>query len=212
MADLGECRPSGNVPRLSQALEHVVCETFARKDVLTGTAHIHIIQGSTERNKMTEQQPRPEIRVLGVAGSLREGSYSQARLRAAQELAPAEMEIVTFEHLGSLPLYNEDILAQGVPVSVAALKEAIREADALLIVTPEHNYSIPGVLKNAIDRASRSSDLAARRQASGADGRQHRHVWHCARTDAPAPGVRVREYARTDQDTGRRPSGEGKVR
>jgi len=104
---------------------------------------------------MPEQHSREAIRVLGIAGSLRQGSYNRALLRAAQELAPAEMTIVTFDHLGSLPFYNEDVLAQGVPAPVAALKEAIRKADALLIATPEYNYSIPGVLKNAIDWASR---------------------------------------------------------
>lgn len=104
---------------------------------------------------MSEQQPREAMRVLGIAGSLRQGSYNRALLRAAQELAPAEMEIATFDQLGSIPLYNEDVRAQGDPAPVAALKEAIRGADALLIVTPEYNYSIPGVLKNAIDWASR---------------------------------------------------------
>jgi chromate reductase len=104
---------------------------------------------------MSEQQPGQTIRVLGIAGSLRRDSYNRALLRAAQELAPAEVEITTFAWLGSIPLYNEDIRAQSDPAPVAALKRAIREADALLIATPEYNYSIPGVLKNAIDWASR---------------------------------------------------------
>jgi chromate reductase len=113
-----------------------------------------------QKEEMGEQHPRQTLRVLGIAGSLREGSYNRALLRAAQGLAPAEMEIVTFDQLGSIPLYNEDVLAQGTPAPVAAFKEAIRDADALLIVTPEYNYSIPGVLKNAIDWASRPAQTS----------------------------------------------------
>jgi chromate reductase len=103
---------------------------------------------------MSEEHTR-KIRVLGIAGSLRTGSYNRALLRAAQELAPAEMEIMIFDQLGAIPLYDEDVRAQGDPDSVVALKQAIRGADALLVATPEYNHSIPGVLKNAIDWASR---------------------------------------------------------
>jgi chromate reductase, NAD(P)H dehydrogenase (quinone) len=93
------------------------------------------------------------IHIVGFTGSLREKSYNLAALRAAQELLPtgAELEIVS---LGNLPLYNQD-LEQDEPETVRSFKEKIREADALLIVTPEYNFSIPGVLKNAIDWASR---------------------------------------------------------
>jgi chromate reductase len=94
------------------------------------------------------------FRVLGIAGSLRSGSYNRALLRAAQEVAPEGMEIQTFD-LTPIPLYNGDVEAQGDPEPVAGLKAAIREADALLIATPEYNYGVPGVLKNAIDWASR---------------------------------------------------------
>ena len=96
-----------------------------------------------------------KVRVLGIAGSLRQGSYNRALLRAAVELAPPEMEVVVFDKLALIPLYNEDVRTRGEPAPVTVLKEAIRRADALLIVTPEYNYSIPGVLKNAIDWASR---------------------------------------------------------
>ena len=75
------------------------------------------------------------LKVLGIAGSLRAGSYNRALLRAAQELAPAGMEITTFD-LAPIPLYNGDVEAKGDPEPVAALKAAIRQADALLIVTP----------------------------------------------------------------------------
>jgi chromate reductase len=97
---------------------------------------------------------RPLV-VCGVAGSLRRASYNRALLRAAVELAPAGMEIRPFERLGELPLFDEDLEAQGDPEPVAAWKAAIAEADALLIATPEYNHGVPGVLKNAIDWASR---------------------------------------------------------
>lgn len=94
------------------------------------------------------------MRVLGIAGSLRKASFNRALLRAAPELAPKEMEITVFD-LSPIPPYNEDVEKQGDPGPVAALKDAIRSADALLVVSPEYNYGIPGVLKNAIDWASR---------------------------------------------------------
>jgi chromate reductase, NAD(P)H dehydrogenase (quinone) len=97
------------------------------------------------------------LHVLGLAGSLRAGSFNRALLRAAQELAPEGMEIRAFD-IAPIPLYNGDVEAKGDPEPVAALKAAIREADALLVVTPEYNYGVPGVLKNAIDWASRPPD------------------------------------------------------
>jgi chromate reductase, NAD(P)H dehydrogenase (quinone) len=94
------------------------------------------------------------MRVLGIPGSLRAASYNRSLLRAAQELAPAGMEIELFE-LADIPLYNADVEAQGDPDAVANFKRAIADADALLIATPEYNRGVPGVLKNAIDWASR---------------------------------------------------------
>jgi len=94
------------------------------------------------------------IKVLGISGSLRAGSYNTAALRAAQELAPDGMTLETF-NLGAIPIYNDDVRAIGFPPSVQELRDAITGADALLFATPEYNYSIPGVLKNAIDWASR---------------------------------------------------------
>jgi chromate reductase, NAD(P)H dehydrogenase (quinone) len=93
--------------------------------------------------------------VCGIAGSLRRGSYNGALLRAAQELAPEGMEIRIFHRMAELPLFNQDVEAEGDPEPVQALKRAIGEADALLIATPEYNHGVPGVLKNAIDWASR---------------------------------------------------------
>lgn len=103
---------------------------------------------------MAETAAGQTLKVLGIAGSLRAGSYNRALLRAAQELAPPAMEITTFD-LAPIPLYNADVEAKGDPEPVTALKAAIRQADALLIVTPEYNFGVPGVLKNAIDWASR---------------------------------------------------------
>lgn len=97
------------------------------------------------------------IRVAGIAGSLRSGSYNRALLRAAVSLAPPEMVIVTVD-IARIPLYDGDLEARGIPEAVRELKEAIRGADALLIATPEYNYSVPGVLKNAIDWVSRQPD------------------------------------------------------
>lgn len=101
------------------------------------------------------------IRVVGIAGSLREGSFNKGLLRAAVEVSPAEMEISTFDRLGDIPPYNDDVMSKGDPEPVAAFKAAIREADAMLIATPEYNYGIPGVLKNAIDWASRPAGKSA---------------------------------------------------
>jgi len=93
------------------------------------------------------------IQILGIAGSLRKGSYNRAALRAAQQLAPDTARIDIFE-LHGIPVFNQDEEGN-LPPKVAALKDAVRAADAILIVTPEYNYSVPGMLKNAIDWASR---------------------------------------------------------
>ncbi len=95
------------------------------------------------------------IRVAGIVGSLREGSLNKGLLRAAVELAPAGMEIRIYTRLGEIPPYNEDVFQKGDPPAVADFKTFIGDAEALLISTPEYNYGVPGVLKNAIDWASR---------------------------------------------------------
>lgn len=94
------------------------------------------------------------LNVLGIAGSLRRGSFNRALIRAAVELAPDGMTIETFD-LNPLPFFNADIEEQGDPLSVVEFKQAIQNADALLFSTPEYNYGLPGVLKNALDWASR---------------------------------------------------------
>ena len=93
------------------------------------------------------------VRILGIAGSLRHDSYNRAALRAATELVPEGAGIETFE-LDGIPGFNQDE-EQNPPAKVVELKKRVREVDAILFVTPEYNYSIPGVLKNAIDWASR---------------------------------------------------------
>ncbi len=93
------------------------------------------------------------MKVLGFAGSLRKGSYNRALLRAAREVAPKDMELESFDIEG-IPPYNQDLDGRP-PERVREFKIKIRAADAVLIATPEYNYSIPGVLKNAIDWASR---------------------------------------------------------
>ncbi len=106
---------------------------------------------------MLENDSNGKVSVLGIGGSLRKGSYNRALLRAAQELAPEEMEIRIFDNatLAAIPLFNEDVRQQGEPEAVQIFKQEIRRADALLFAIPEYNFSFSGVLKNAIDWASR---------------------------------------------------------
>src|SRR3954471_6746396 len=94
------------------------------------------------------------FRVVGIAGSLRRDSFNRALLRAAVELAPAGLTIIEHD-LAGVPLYNGDVEAAAVPAPVATLRSAVRDADGLLIATPEYNHGVPGVLKNTIDWLSR---------------------------------------------------------
>jgi chromate reductase, NAD(P)H dehydrogenase (quinone) len=94
-----------------------------------------------------------KLRILGFAGSLRVGSYNRALLRAATDLLPDGTTLEIFD-LNGIPPFNQD-LEMNMPAKVKEFKSKIREADAILIATPEYNYSVPGVLKNAIDSASR---------------------------------------------------------
>ena len=96
----------------------------------------------------------PPLNILGIAGSLRQASYNRALLRAAQELAPEGMAITIFD-LADIPLYNGDVEAAGDPEGVARFKQAIGDADGVLMATPEYNHGVPGVMKNAVDWASR---------------------------------------------------------
>lgn len=96
-----------------------------------------------------------DMKILGISGSLRGGSYNRSLLRAALAEVPDGVEVMAFEGLGALPYFDEDLEAAGVPAVVHFLRRAIAEADALLVVTPEYNGSTSGVLKNALDWASR---------------------------------------------------------
>lgn len=99
-----------------------------------------------------------DVRILGISGSLRQRSYNTALLREAGRLAP-EGVTVDLADLAGIPLYNGDTeAASGYPAAVEGLRESIRSADAILISTPEYNFSVTGVLKNALDWASRGSD------------------------------------------------------
>ena len=116
------------------------------------------------------------MKLVGISGSLRKGSYNTALLRAAAGLTPegVTLDVVTLE---GVPLYDGDLeSSEGLPPAVTALKEAIVAADGVLLVTPEYNSGIPGVFKNAIDWTSRpGSDIArvwrGRRSGCAARGR-----------------------------------------
>ena len=99
------------------------------------------------------------IKVLALSGSLRKGSYNTMLLHAAKELAPAGMSIDIYD-LAPIPMYNDDVrLGPGYPPEVQAFRDAIAAHDAILFASPEYNYSISGVLKNAIDWASRAPNM-----------------------------------------------------
>jgi chromate reductase, NAD(P)H dehydrogenase (quinone) len=95
-----------------------------------------------------------EMRILGFAGSLRRASYNRGLIRAAAGDAPTGIVVEVFD-LSDIPLYNQDVEDAGEPASVVALKDAMARSDGLLVATPEYNHGVPGVLKNAIDWASR---------------------------------------------------------
>jgi chromate reductase, NAD(P)H dehydrogenase (quinone) len=97
------------------------------------------------------------VTVLGMSGSLRKGSFNTGALRAAGELLPAGMTLETAD-LAPLPHYNDDVRLKAYPPEVQHFRDRIKAADAVLFVTPEYNYSVSGVLKNAIDWASRPPD------------------------------------------------------
>jgi chromate reductase, NAD(P)H dehydrogenase (quinone) len=94
--------------------------------------------------------PGDALRVVGIAGSLRRASYNRALLCAAQQLAPPCLRI-EIEELDDVPMFNADLDAVGPPEGVARLRQAVQAADGVLLVTPEYNHGVPGVMKNAID-------------------------------------------------------------
>ena len=120
------------------------------------------------------------MRILSISGSLRAGSYNTALARAAAELAPVGVDVELFDGLRELPLFDADLEAAGLD-AVERLRNRIGAADAVLFVTPEYNGSIPGVLKNAVDWASRPRDGAALRgkavAVAGASPGQYGAIW-----------------------------------
>ena len=95
-----------------------------------------------------------QLRVVGIAGSLRRGSLNRSLLRAALELAPADLQI-DIHDLADIPLYNQDVEDAGAPDAVVRLREAVGSAHGLLIATPEYNHGVPAVTKNTVDWLSR---------------------------------------------------------
>jgi chromate reductase, NAD(P)H dehydrogenase (quinone) len=106
-----------------------------------------------EKHTETAEIKDKTISILGIAGSLRKDSFNKALLRVAAKLVPEDARLEVFD-LDGIPPFNQDLESQP-PDRVKEFKKKIKTADAILIVTPEYNYSIPGVLKNAIDSASR---------------------------------------------------------
>ena len=145
-----------------------------------------------------------KIRIVGMSGSLRKGSYNSALLRLAPDVVPegAVLELVS---LADLPFYNGDVEDAGMPEPVADFRAKLAAADALLISTPEYNSSVPAVLKNAIDWASRGPDspLAGKTAAlmGGGGGfgsyRSQSHLRDVLRNtgvyELPTPAVQVRQ-------------------
>jgi chromate reductase len=104
---------------------------------------------------MAEEKP---VRFVVMVGSLRKGSFNAAIARALPALAPDGVTVMPLGSIGDFPLYNHDLQLDGLPPIVTSMAEAIRKADGVIIVTPEYNHTIPGVLKNAIDWISRLPD------------------------------------------------------
>jgi chromate reductase, NAD(P)H dehydrogenase (quinone) len=141
------------------------------------------------------------LRLLGISGSLRRDSHNTVLLHACGELAPEDVE-VEVRRLDRIPLFDRDLEAEGYPEPVADLREAIRAADGLLLASPEYNWSISGVLKNAIDWASRGKDspldhkpTALLSAAGGGGGRRAqahlRDVLQHNRVDVLEPSVQI---------------------
>ena len=104
---------------------------------------------------MAQEKP---LHFVVMLGSLRKGSFNAAIVRALPALAPEGVTIEPLPSVGGFPLYNHDVQLSGFPPIVASTAEAIRKADGIIVVTPEYNHSIPGVLKNAVDWISRLPD------------------------------------------------------
>ncbi|QUQ63136.1 NADPH-dependent FMN reductase [Kutzneria sp. CA-103260] len=123
-----------------------------------------------------------DLNILGISGSLRAGSFNTALLRNAQKHAPAGMTVSRYEGLADLPHYNQDLdNEESRPESVTRLRQAVADADGLLIASPEYNYSIPGGLKDLLDWASRPAADSVLR---------HKHVAVMSSSPGAFGGVR----------------------
>ncbi len=174
----------------------------------------HRVRAQLERPASGRRLPAPErgrsqgelrggqgslsVKILAISGSLRAESYNTALARAAVELAPEGVVVELYEGLALLPPYDQD-LDEGEfdpPAAARDLRERIEAADALLIVTPEYNGSIPGVLKNAIDWASARHAGLVLEQDGRHRGRDHRSVRRDLGAAGPAQGARHRRRSR----------------
>ena len=141
--------------KLETTIDTTLVDTFPASDPPPWTLGRELHARTKTYAKVTSGDEGTRLTILGIAGSLRRGSYNRALLRAAQQLVPAHVALDLFD-LADIPLFNQDEEGKPPP-PVVELKARIRAADAVLFATPEYNYSIPGVLKNAIDWASRPS-------------------------------------------------------
>ncbi len=151
--------------KLEAAIDETLADTFPASDPPAWTLgrepsamtqeSVDIVQPleNATVNITYSEEHTPTFHILGIVGSLRRESYNRAALRAAQQLVPTNTTLEICDLVG-IPPYNQDD-EQHPPTAVIEFKNRIRAADAILIATPEYNYSIPGVLKNAIDWASR---------------------------------------------------------
>ncbi|MFA5403885.1 MAG: NADPH-dependent FMN reductase [Ignavibacteria bacterium] len=112
---------------------------------------------------------KEKIKIAAIAGSLRRDSYNNALIRAAIELKPENMEIEILD-ISGIPVYNDDERIKDIPESVKIISGKVSSADGLLIATPEYNYSIPGILKNAIDWVSKMPDAPFNEKATAIMG------------------------------------------
>ena len=157
------------------------------------------------------------MRVLGISGSLRRDSYNSKLLRAAAELLPPGAELEVFDGLKAIPPYDGDDDVIPAPAPVQALREAIADADAVLVATPEYNASIPGVLKNALDWASRPYAANALRgkpaAVIGASTGMFGAVWAQAETRKVLAtiGARVLDRELPVAEAGERFDGDGRL-
>lgn len=148
---IGRHLDSGQSQSRSEGAQVPCCKTAAAEDI-SGSLIILL-------EWHTPMASNPNVNILGICGSLRKNSHNAAVLRALPELCPPNMTITPYSGLGAFPLFNQDDQeTTGFPEPAKQLGEAVRASDGVILVSPEYNFSIPGVLKNAIDWVSRLPD------------------------------------------------------